>query len=56
MTITLGIPQFILLAWSLFAMIVSFVKHDEDIRVNGFRNFFIILVELAILYWGGFFT
>ena len=51
------IPQIIILAFMMISLGAHIARHGEptDIKYNGIGKLIMIIVNVSILYWGGFF-
>lgn len=52
----LGLPQLIALSMIFIELGRSFAKHGKAVKNNVIGDTLFLIVELGILYWGGFFN
>lgn len=52
----LGLPQLIALSMIFIALGMSFARHGKVVKNNIIKDILFLIVELGILYWGGFFN
>ena len=51
----MGIPQIIMIVWITVLCTVALIKHGETTEISFPATFIATLIEIGILYWGGFF-
>ena len=55
MTLEIGWPQGIFLAWAAFSVVLHISKHGDKADYHGPAKFVAMALLTALLYWGGFF-
>jgi hypothetical protein len=54
----MGIPQIIMIVWIALSLGVALARHGEyhDGKYNFFVTLIVVIIEIFVLYRGGFFT
>lgn len=52
----MGWPQYVVIVYYLFAIIIAFLQDGQRIQVRFSTTFFICATMLLVLYIGGFFS
>lgn len=56
MSVTIGIPQAILLALYFMSLVLNCVKDGKQTTTRWWASAIVLAVDLALLTWGGFFS